>query len=80
MAIPTLTRNVFDVNKLNLWYGDHHALKDIDFPIIKKEVTAMIGPSGCGKSTFIKSLNLMINMLTRYFSRIANLHSCAGNL
>lgn len=63
MAISTLTREVFNINKLNLWYGDHHALKDIDFPIIKKEVTAIIGPSGCGKSTFIKTLNLMINMV-----------------
>ena len=56
----TVTNQVFDVNDLNLWYGDHHALKNINFPIIKKEVTAMIGPSGCGKSTFIKTLNLMI--------------------
>jgi phosphate transport system ATP-binding protein len=56
----TVTNQVFDVNDLNLWYGDHHALKNINFPINKKEVTAMIGPSGCGKSTFIKTLNLMI--------------------
>jgi phosphate transport system ATP-binding protein len=59
----TVTREVFDVNKLNLWYGENHALKDITFPINKKEVTAIIGPSGCGKSTFIKTLNLMINMV-----------------
>ncbi|WP_160721699.1 phosphate ABC transporter ATP-binding protein PstB [Bacillus sp. USDA818B3_A] len=63
MTISTLTREVFDINQLNLWYGDHHALKDINFPINKKEVTAIIGPSGCGKSTFIKTLNLMINMV-----------------
>ncbi|WP_066064222.1 phosphate ABC transporter ATP-binding protein PstB [Neobacillus soli] len=63
MTISTLTRQVFDINHLNLWYGDHHALKDINFPINKKEVTAIIGPSGCGKSTFIKTLNLMINMV-----------------
>ncbi|MDQ1145037.1 phosphate transport system ATP-binding protein [Bacillus sp. SORGH_AS 510] len=63
MAIPTLTREVFDVKDLNLWYGEHHALKNINFPIKKKEVTAIIGPSGCGKSTFIKTLNLMINMI-----------------
>ena len=63
MTTSTLTREVFDINQLNLWYGDHHALKDINFPINKKEVTAIIGPSGCGKSTFIKTLNLMINMV-----------------
>lgn len=60
MSTLTVTNQVFDVNDLNLWYGDHHALKNINFPINKKEVTAMIGPSGCGKSTFIKTLNLMI--------------------
>ncbi|WHY76135.1 phosphate ABC transporter ATP-binding protein PstB [Neobacillus sp. WH10] len=63
MTALTLTRQVFDINKLNLWYGDHHALKDVNFPINSKEVTAIIGPSGCGKSTFIKTLNLMINMV-----------------
>lgn len=63
MASSTLTREVYDIKGLNLWYGDHHALKDVNFPINKKEVTAIIGPSGCGKSTFIKTLNLMINMV-----------------
>ncbi|HYK74527.1 MAG TPA: phosphate ABC transporter ATP-binding protein PstB [Pseudoneobacillus sp.] len=57
------TEKVFDVNDLNLWYGDHLALKSINFPIYTNEVTAIIGPSGCGKSTFIKTLNLMINMI-----------------
>jgi phosphate transport system ATP-binding protein len=50
---------VFDVKKLNLWYGDNHALKDIEFKIMKNEITAIIGPSGCGKSTFVKTLNRM---------------------
>ncbi|NRD80762.1 phosphate ABC transporter ATP-binding protein [Bacillus sp. BRMEA1] len=63
MSILTVSREIFQINDLNLWYGDHHALKNINFPITKKEVTAMIGPSGCGKSTFIKTLNLMINMV-----------------
>jgi phosphate transport system ATP-binding protein len=63
METSTLTRQIFDIKDLNLWYGDHHALKDINFSINKKEVTAIIGPSGCGKSTFIKTLNLMINMI-----------------
>ncbi len=60
MSILTVSNQVFEAKDLNLWYGDNHALKNIDFPINKKEVTAMIGPSGCGKSTFIKTLNLMI--------------------
>lgn len=60
MSTITTARTVFDIRDLDLWYGSHHALKKINFPIIKKEVTAIIGPSGCGKSTFIKTLNLMI--------------------
>lgn len=63
MSVITAHRQVFQINDLNLWYGEHHALKGINFPIIKKEVTAIIGPSGCGKSTFIKTLNLMINVV-----------------
>jgi phosphate transport system ATP-binding protein len=55
----TMTKAIFDINDLNLWYGSNHALKSIDFPIYENEVTAIIGPSGCGKSTFIKTLNLM---------------------
>lgn len=51
---------VYDVEGLNLWYGDDQALKNINMQIEKNEVTAIIGPSGCGKSTFIKTLNRMI--------------------
>ncbi|OIU70563.1 phosphate ABC transporter ATP-binding protein PstB [Rossellomorea aquimaris] len=50
---------IFNVDDLNLWYGNNYALKNITFPILEKEVTAIIGPSGCGKSTFVKTLNLM---------------------
>ncbi len=45
--------------KLNAWFGEKQALKDIDLPIINNCVTAIIGPSGCGKSTFIRCLNRM---------------------
>lgn len=51
---------VFDVQGLNLWYGEDQALKNIKMQIKKNKVTAIIGPSGCGKSTFIKTLNRMI--------------------
>lgn len=45
--------------KLNLYYGSNHVLKDIDMNIRANAVTAFIGPSGCGKSTFLKCLNRM---------------------
>lgn len=63
MTTAVATDVVFDLKDFNLWYGEHRALKSIDFQINKHEVTAIIGPSGCGKSTFIKTLNLMINMV-----------------
>ncbi|WP_237712862.1 phosphate ABC transporter ATP-binding protein PstB [Bacillus methanolicus] len=54
---------VYQTKQLNLWYGDNHALKNIDLDIYENEVTAIIGPSGCGKSTYIKTLNRMIELV-----------------
>ncbi|MGX8795718.1 phosphate ABC transporter ATP-binding protein PstB [Fusibacter sp. JL298sf-3] len=59
-AHTTKRKVVYDVQGLNLWYGNDQALKDIHMKIYENEVTAIIGPSGCGKSTFIKTLNRMI--------------------
>jgi phosphate transport system ATP-binding protein len=42
-----------------VFYGDTHAIKDVDVDIKDKTVTAFIGPSGCGKSTFLRCLNRM---------------------
>lgn len=52
-----------EIKKLNLWYGDHHALKDISVNIPEKRITALIGPSGCGKSTFLRTLNRMNDLV-----------------
>ena len=49
----------FDIQNVNLHYGNFHALKDVNMKIRKNEITAFIGPSGCGKSTFLKTLNRM---------------------
>ncbi|AMX82887.1 phosphate ABC transporter ATP-binding protein [Geobacillus subterraneus] len=54
---------VYETNDLNLWYGEHHALKHIHLTIYENEVTAIIGPSGCGKSTYIKTLNRMVELV-----------------
>ncbi|MDQ0224863.1 phosphate ABC transporter ATP-binding protein [Bacillus sp. 7586-K] len=54
---------VYDTKDLNLWYGEDHALKNINLSIFQNEVTAIIGPSGCGKSTFIKTLNRMVELI-----------------
>ncbi|SFP28654.1 phosphate ABC transporter ATP-binding protein PstB [Tranquillimonas alkanivorans] len=44
---------------VQVYYGDTHAIKDVDVEIQDKTVTAFIGPSGCGKSTFLRCLNRM---------------------
>lgn len=49
----------FNIEHINLHYGNFNALKDINMKIYANEITAFIGPSGCGKSTFLKSLNRM---------------------
>jgi phosphate transport system ATP-binding protein len=48
---------------LELFYGDHQALKDININMQEQSVTALIGPSGCGKSTFLRTLNRMHDLL-----------------
>lgn len=53
----------FNVQNLNLHYGEFHALKDINMEIKQNEITAFIGPSGCGKSTFLKTLNRMNDLV-----------------
>lgn len=55
--------NTFQIRNLNLYYGDNHALKDINIDIKKNSVTALIGPSGCGKSTFLRCLNRMNDLI-----------------
>ncbi|MDD5138547.1 MAG: phosphate ABC transporter ATP-binding protein PstB [Candidatus Omnitrophota bacterium] len=49
--------------KLNLWYGDFHALKDVDASFEPKKITAIIGPSGCGKSTLLRVFNRMNDLI-----------------
>ncbi len=51
------------VSDMNLYYGENHALKNINIDIQDKNITALIGPSGCGKSTFLKSLNRMNDLI-----------------
>lgn len=51
------------VEHLDLYYGDHHALKDVSIDIRDREITSFIGPSGCGKSTLLRTLNRMNDMV-----------------
>jgi phosphate transport system ATP-binding protein len=54
-----MMENKIEVRDFNFYYGDFQALIDLNVPIKKNQITALIGPSGCGKSTFLRSLNRM---------------------
>lgn len=56
-------RTKITVRDLNLYYGENHALKDVNMNIRENCVTAFIGPSGCGKSTFLKTINRMNDLV-----------------
>lgn len=53
------TQAIAEVMDLNFFYEDFHALKNINFVIPAKKVTALIGPSGCGKTTLLRCFNRM---------------------
>lgn len=50
---------MIEIEKLQLYYGEFHALKNIRLSIPERSITAFIGPSGCGKSTLLRTLNRM---------------------
>ena len=54
---------VFKVKNLDLYYGEKHALKNINIDIYKNKVTAFIGPSGCGKSTLLRCFDRMNDLI-----------------
>ena len=54
---------ILSARDLNLYYGENHALKNINIDISANEITALIGPSGCGKSTFLRTLNRMNDLI-----------------
>ncbi|MBP2144956.1 phosphate transport system ATP-binding protein [Methanofollis sp. W23] len=54
---------IITVNHLDLHYGEHHALKEIEVGFARHKVTALIGPSGCGKSTLLRCLNRMNDLV-----------------
>lgn len=52
-----------NIDQLDLYYDDFHALHGIDLHLEEKQITALIGPSGCGKSTLLKTLNRMNDLI-----------------
>jgi phosphate transport system ATP-binding protein len=52
-----------EVERLNLWYGSFHALRDVSMSVRERAITALIGSSGCGKSTLLRCLNRMNDLV-----------------
>ena len=55
----TAKAHSISLRKLNAFYGETHAVRDVDLQYAANQVTAMIGPSGCGKSTLVRCINRM---------------------
>jgi len=56
-----------EIRGLNFYYsGNTHALKNINLPIYKQSVTALIGPSGCGKTTLLRCFNRMHDLYPKH--------------
>lgn len=56
---PMNKKSALELRKVNIFYSDNQAVKDVSFNIRRNRITAIIGPSGCGKSTLLRSLNRM---------------------
>ena len=54
---------MIEIRNVDFYYGDFHALKNVNMTIPKSEITAFIGPSGCGKSTLLRCLNRMNDLI-----------------
>jgi phosphate transport system ATP-binding protein len=51
-----------EVRCLNVFYGQHQSLKDVNLALPKNQITVILGPSGCGKTTLLKCLNRFIDL------------------
>ena len=57
------SKTKISTRNLNLYYGENHALKNINLDLYEHKITAFIGPSGCGKSTYLKTLKRMNDLV-----------------
>jgi phosphate transport system ATP-binding protein len=62
-AAPRQRDVIFDVDDIDVFYGEHKAIRNVTLDLHLNEITALIGPSGCGKSTFIRCLNRMNDLI-----------------
>ncbi len=57
-----MSENILELKKINKFYGELHALKDINLEVKSGEVVVLLGPSGCGKSTTLRCINGLENI------------------
>ncbi|RYM06961.1 phosphate ABC transporter ATP-binding protein [Sporolactobacillus sp. THM7-7] len=57
------TSVLIQVKDVDIYYGENHAVRQVNMPIHERSITALIGPSGCGKSTFIRTINRMNDLI-----------------
>ncbi len=62
-ASPEARDVIFGVEDINVFYGEHKAIRNVTLDLRFNDITALIGPSGCGKSTFIRCLNRMNDLI-----------------
>jgi phosphate transport system ATP-binding protein len=62
-AVPGAAPAKLEVEKLSFYYGKARALRDVEFDIPERKITAIIGPSGCGKSTLLRVFNRMYDLV-----------------
>ena len=58
-----MVSEILTTENLNLWFGKHYVLKNVNLQVADKRVTAIIGPSGCGKSTLLRCFNRMNDLI-----------------
>jgi len=60
---PEQPRTVISLQNVNVYYGDFHAVTDVNYDVRQNAITAFIGPSGCGKSTVLRCINRMNDLV-----------------
>ncbi|MBA3748192.1 MAG: phosphate ABC transporter ATP-binding protein [Solirubrobacterales bacterium] len=63
ISVDPAAEKIFACSSVSVTYGGKLALADVDMPLLKGDITALIGPSGCGKSTFLRCLNRMNDLI-----------------
>ncbi|MDF2736018.1 MAG: pstB1 [Chloroflexota bacterium] len=63
-AVPaSVPSPVFEMSDVSVFYGSYQAVRNVDLPVARREITALIGPSGCGKSTILRCFNRMNDLV-----------------